>query len=164
MQGLGPREVRHRAVEDFGPNFGPLTPKHQRKPGTTRDQRARRINKLENLAKSAKPPSPVQIRAAPPILSPAIVEDILDFCARVVATQDIIVKRPKNFESDRTGLNFEKSGSGPLYPAAAAAVHECAIGLERLAAERSGGAEGRAGGAGRRSVGLQARSARAGRA
>jgi hypothetical protein len=31
---------------------------------------------------------------------PAIVQDILDFCARVLATQDIIVKRPKNVESD----------------------------------------------------------------
>ena len=37
-----------------------------RKTGSTRDQRARRINKIENPAKSAKPPSPVQIRAAPP--------------------------------------------------------------------------------------------------
>ena len=57
------------AREKFGRNFGPLTPNHHRKPGNTRDQRARRINKIENLAKSAKPPSPVQIRAAPPISS-----------------------------------------------------------------------------------------------
>jgi hypothetical protein len=49
-------------------NFSPRTPKHQGKPGNTRDQRARRINKIENLTKSAKPPSPDQIRAAPPIL------------------------------------------------------------------------------------------------
>ena len=55
--------------QNFGPNFAPLTPKHHRKPGNTRDQRARRINNLANPAKSAKPRSPVQIRAPPPILS-----------------------------------------------------------------------------------------------
>jgi hypothetical protein len=55
--------------ENFGPNVGPLTPKHHRKPRNTRDQRARRINKIENLAKSAKPPSPVQIRTAHPFFS-----------------------------------------------------------------------------------------------
>jgi hypothetical protein len=30
------------------------------------DQRARRVNNLDKLALSAKPPSPVQIRTAPP--------------------------------------------------------------------------------------------------
>jgi len=44
-----------------------VTPKHQGKPGIIRDQRTRPVNKIDNLAKSAKPPSPVQIRAAPPI-------------------------------------------------------------------------------------------------
>src|SRR5882672_6298553 len=48
-------------------NFSPRTPKHHRKPRSTRHQRARRINNLQNLTKSAKPPPPVQIRAAPPI-------------------------------------------------------------------------------------------------
>ena len=47
-------------------NFSPRTLKHHGKRGSTRDQRARRINNLANPAKSAKPPSPVQIRAAPP--------------------------------------------------------------------------------------------------
>ena len=47
-------------------NFSPRVPKHQEEPRGTRDQRARRINRIENPAKSAKPPSPVQIRAAPP--------------------------------------------------------------------------------------------------
>ena len=53
-------------LENFGPNVGPRTPKHHRKPRSTRDQRARRINKIGNPTKSAKPRSPVQIRAAPP--------------------------------------------------------------------------------------------------
>ena len=44
-----------RASENFGPNFGPLAPEHHRKPRSTRDQRARQINKIENLTKSAKP-------------------------------------------------------------------------------------------------------------
>ena len=47
-------------TRNFGPNFGPLTPELHPKPTNTSDQRARRINKIENLAKSAKPPSPVQ--------------------------------------------------------------------------------------------------------
>jgi hypothetical protein len=56
-----------RAADDFQSNFSPRTPKYRAEPRSTRDQRARRINKIENPAKSAKPPSPVQIRAAPPI-------------------------------------------------------------------------------------------------
>jgi hypothetical protein len=47
-------------------NFSPRAPKHRRKTGNTRNQRARRINNLQNSAKLAKPPSPVQIRAADP--------------------------------------------------------------------------------------------------
>ena len=47
-------------------NFSPRTPKHQGRAGETGYQRARRINKLANPAKSAQLPSPVQIRAAPP--------------------------------------------------------------------------------------------------
>ena len=38
-----------------------------RETGEYRDQRARRVNNIQNPRKSAKPPSPVQIRAAPPI-------------------------------------------------------------------------------------------------
>jgi hypothetical protein len=45
----------------------PLTPEHQGKPPITRYQQARRDNTKQDLKKSAKPPSPVQIRAAPPI-------------------------------------------------------------------------------------------------
>jgi hypothetical protein len=52
--------------ENFGPNFGPLTPKHDRKRGNTWHQRASRYSSMNNQTKSAKPPSPVQIRAAPP--------------------------------------------------------------------------------------------------
>jgi hypothetical protein len=48
-------------------NFSPRTPEQQRKPRSTRDQRAKRFNNLENPTKSAKPPPPVQIRAPPPI-------------------------------------------------------------------------------------------------
>jgi hypothetical protein len=43
-----------------------ITPKHQGTPAIIPDQRTRPANKIDNLAKSAKPPSPVQIRAAPP--------------------------------------------------------------------------------------------------
>src|SRR5262249_2196520 len=44
----------------------PITPEHRRKRRACRDQRARRVNNLANPTKSAKPPPPVQIRAAPP--------------------------------------------------------------------------------------------------
>ena len=47
-------------------NSRQLTPKHQGKPAIIRDQRTRPVNNIHNLTKSAKPPSPVQIRAAPP--------------------------------------------------------------------------------------------------
>jgi hypothetical protein len=44
-----------------------ITPKHQGRPAIIEDQRTRPVNKIDNPAKSPKPPSPVQIRAAPPI-------------------------------------------------------------------------------------------------
>jgi hypothetical protein len=50
-------------------NLGPLTPKHHVTPTITRDQQARPGNKNDNPTKSAKPSSPVQTRAAPPILN-----------------------------------------------------------------------------------------------
>ena len=43
------------------------TPKHDVRPGTSKHQKAGPAIRTGNLAKSAKPPSPVQIRAAPPI-------------------------------------------------------------------------------------------------
>jgi hypothetical protein len=41
-----------------------ITPKHHGEPAIIRGQRTRPVNKIHNPAKSAKPPSPVQIRAA----------------------------------------------------------------------------------------------------
>src|SRR5258705_13671803 len=46
--------------------MGPITPKQHGKPASIRYQKTRPANKIENLAKSAKPRSPVQIWAAPP--------------------------------------------------------------------------------------------------
>jgi hypothetical protein len=46
--------------------FETASAQHQGKPAIIRDQRTRPVNKIDNFAKSAKPPSPVQIRAAPP--------------------------------------------------------------------------------------------------
>jgi hypothetical protein len=42
------------------------TPKHDAKPGRSKHQKAGPAVNTYNPAKSAKPPSPVQIRAAPP--------------------------------------------------------------------------------------------------
>ena len=56
----------HNEVRELQSNFSPRTPEYHRKPRSTRDQRARRFNKIEKPRKSAKPPPPVQIRAAPP--------------------------------------------------------------------------------------------------
>jgi hypothetical protein len=47
-------------------NSRQIAPKHHGKPAIIRDQKTRPVNKIDNFAKSAKPPSPVQIRAAPP--------------------------------------------------------------------------------------------------
>src|SRR4030095_11151078 len=47
----------------------PIAPKYQVERGCWTDQRAARDNRIHDLVKSAKPPSPVQIRAAPPILN-----------------------------------------------------------------------------------------------
>ena len=50
-------------------NFGATTPKHQGKPGTIRDQKTKPGITIDDPVRSAKPPSPVQIRAAPPFSS-----------------------------------------------------------------------------------------------
>ena len=50
----------------FRSNVGATTPKHQGRPGTIRDQKTKPGTTSDNLVRSAKPPSPVQIRAAPP--------------------------------------------------------------------------------------------------
>jgi hypothetical protein len=63
-----------------------ITPKHQGRPAIIRDQRTRPVNNIHTLTKSAKPPSPVQIRAAPPVLKK-------DAC--FVATQSRARKGPQ---------------------------------------------------------------------
>ena len=59
---------RHEAltVAESGNNLGTIAPEYQGKRGSRADQKAGRINKIDVPALSAKPPSPVQIRAAPP--------------------------------------------------------------------------------------------------
>jgi hypothetical protein len=49
-----------------GNNLGTIAPEHRGKWSNRADQEARRVNKIDNPALSAKPPSPVQIRTAPP--------------------------------------------------------------------------------------------------
>jgi hypothetical protein len=51
---------------EVGNNLGTIAPKHRGKRGSRANQKAGRINKIDVPALSAKPPSPVQIRAAPP--------------------------------------------------------------------------------------------------
>jgi hypothetical protein len=53
---------------ELGNNLGTIVPKHKGKLEGRVDQKAGRINKIAVPALSAKPPSPVQIRAAPPKL------------------------------------------------------------------------------------------------
>jgi hypothetical protein len=57
-----------RSVDKRGNTFGTIAPKHQGKRRGRADQKAGRNNKKYVPALSAKPPSPVQIRAAPPNL------------------------------------------------------------------------------------------------
>jgi hypothetical protein len=47
-------------------NFGATAPKQQAKPGIIRDQKTKPGITIDHPVRSAKPPSPVQIRAAPP--------------------------------------------------------------------------------------------------
>ena len=54
-----------RRPSKLGNNLGTLAPKYREKRGSRADQKAGRINKIDVPALSAKPPSPVQIRAAP---------------------------------------------------------------------------------------------------
>jgi hypothetical protein len=62
-----PTDDEHEALLGLGPNLGPIRPKHQGEPASTEYQKTRPANKIQSRAESAKPPSPVQIRAAPPI-------------------------------------------------------------------------------------------------
>ena len=68
-------------------NFSPRTPEQQRKPRSTRDQRAKRFNNLENPTKSAKPPPPVQIRAAPQLHSQIVAASAAEVDQTATATR-----------------------------------------------------------------------------
>jgi hypothetical protein len=54
-------------VNESGNNLRTITPKHREERGSKADQKARQVNKIDVPALSAKPPSPVQIRAAPSV-------------------------------------------------------------------------------------------------
>jgi hypothetical protein len=56
-----------RSAEELGTNSRPLPPKHDVKRWPCIDQKARKTTTMTWFTKSAKPPSPVQIRAAPPL-------------------------------------------------------------------------------------------------
>jgi len=65
-----------------------LTPKHDGRPAIIRDQRTRPANNIDNCSESAKPPSPVQIRAAPPNFRCEFIDSpILRFLTRAVRPQ-----------------------------------------------------------------------------
>ncbi len=49
-------------------NFGATTPKYDQEPGIIRDQKTKPGTTTHDPVRSEKPPSPVQIRAAPPNL------------------------------------------------------------------------------------------------
>jgi hypothetical protein len=71
----GCRKTDQKSALGIGSKLGPKPPKHRVKRGFGRYQKARRVNNIDFLAKSAKPPSPVQIRAAPP----KILRNLSDF-------------------------------------------------------------------------------------
>ena len=69
-----PRQAWRRTQLEAGETSVQLQSTNARTPPKTeeyRDQRARRFNNLQNPTKSAKPPPPVQIRAAPPTFAHA---------------------------------------------------------------------------------------------
>ena len=55
-----------RETKKLTSDLRPITPEHRVRREVSREQQARRVNHIANPGKSAKPPSPVQIRAAPP--------------------------------------------------------------------------------------------------
>jgi hypothetical protein len=61
------RDARSNSGCRVRSNFGAATPKHRLKPGIIKDQKTKPSIMIDNPVRSAKPPSPVQIRAAPPI-------------------------------------------------------------------------------------------------
>ena len=58
-----------RFLQELRNNLGTIAPEHRVRGEGSANQNARRVNTIDNLALPAKPPSPVQIRAAPPIFS-----------------------------------------------------------------------------------------------
>jgi hypothetical protein len=62
-----PYQLERARTAKLRSNFGAMTPKHHRRPGTIKDQKTKPGTTNHNPVRSAKPPSPVQIRAAPPI-------------------------------------------------------------------------------------------------
>jgi hypothetical protein len=64
--------------------LGTIAPKHREKRGSRADQRAGRINNIDVRALSAKSPSPVQIRAAPPVIT--------SFFAQILAWFEILLE------------------------------------------------------------------------
>ena len=61
-----PRKPATKPSTHLGPDLGPLTPEQQGKPTGIGYQKTRPANTIDNPTESAKPPPPVQIRAAPP--------------------------------------------------------------------------------------------------
>jgi hypothetical protein len=59
-------ESERSTSANLGSHLGSITPTHQGRPAST-PYRKTRPEQARNRAESAKPPSPVQIRAAPPI-------------------------------------------------------------------------------------------------
>ena len=87
-----------RSVGKVETDSRPLPPKHQVKPWPCSDQKARKTTNMTWFTKSAKPPSPVQIRAAPPF-SPRNSRD-WDVCLRPRAIS-YCSEKPSNCSSLR---------------------------------------------------------------
>ena len=65
---LNSRSVDCDLWQELGNNLGTIAPEHRVRGKGRANQNAKRVNTIDHLALPAKPPSPVQIRAAPPIL------------------------------------------------------------------------------------------------
>src|SRR5579864_1475156 len=65
----GDGHLLNRPCPNLGTAWEQSPPEYPLKRPISRNQKARRVNHLRVAAQSAKPPSPVQFRAAPPLLN-----------------------------------------------------------------------------------------------
>lgn len=121
----------HGALDRLSADLGTIAPEHQGKRGSRADQKAVRINKIDVPALSAKPRSPVQIRAPPPMLFA-----VVSSCAAASPSR---LPRTSSRNEPGSDCSFIATENCVASKNQASRPHDCADSLEsyRRAADRS---------------------------